>query len=480
MMSPARMYRAIQPMMKSADPEDIRRTIENMLDLFPDFARGHNDLGVLLYQAGLKQDAHRHYERAAQLDPDNVVYQKNLADFLYVEMNRMEDTLRIYVRVLELKPDDVETLLVTGHICVACHKFDDAMTFYRQVLEIEPGNETARDYLEKIESRQKSDACGHDPETLYKQAQQLAASGDSTAAIEKLQALLTQTPDEAVAHNDLGVLLYQTGQGERAVRHYERAYRLQPENTTFAKNLADFYYAGQGRIEEALQIYVDILAKSPEDVETLLMTGRICDSLQRFDDARVFYERVLEIEPWNQDAGALLEKSSRASSAPATPVIDPDPAICKKAQALASQGQYQEAAEVLEALIRSEPDDALAHNDLGVLYLQTGQPEKSQRHYERACELAPENTTFKKNLADYYWVQMGRMEEALEAYVEILEILPEDIETLMSLGNVCTALHKFDDARVFFGRVLEIEPWNADAGDKLAELDRLNPVAQTG
>jgi Flp pilus assembly protein TadD len=255
---------------------------------------------------------------------------------------------------------------------------------------------------------------------------------------------------------------------------------LQPENITFAKNLAEFYYAEQGRIEEALQITVDILAKSPEDVETLMMTGRICDSLQRFDDAWVFYERVIEIEPWNQDAVALLEKSRQAASNPAPPVSDRCPATYERAQELAGGGRQHEAVEVLETLVKNEPDHALAHNDLGVLYLQTGAPESARRHYERACELAPENTTFKKNLADYYWVQMGRMEDALKAYVEILESLPEDIETLMSLGNVCTALQRFEDARVFFERVLDIEPWNAEAGDKLAELDRLGPLAKTG
>jgi Flp pilus assembly protein TadD len=363
---------------------------------------------------------------------------------------------------------------------VACHKFDDAMTFYRRVLELDPGNASARDYLEKLENHREVDSGAEDPQALYNDAQQLAASGDYSAAIKKLEALVEKSPEEAVAHNDLGVLFSKTGRGERAVRHYERAYRLQPENITFTKNLAEFYYAEQGRIEEALQIYVDILAKNPEDVETLLMTGRICDSLQRFGDARVFYERVLEIEPWNQDAGELLKKSNRAASTPAIPGTDSSPATYQKAQDLASEGRCQEAVAVLETLIGDEPDDALAHNDLGVLYLQTGQPDRARQHYERACELAPENTTFRKNLADYYWVQMGRMEDALKAYVEILESLPEDIETLMSLGNVCTALQRYDDARVFFERVLEIEPWNAEAGDKLAELDRLGPLAQTG
>jgi cytochrome c-type biogenesis protein CcmH/NrfG len=52
---------------------------------------------------------------------------------------------------------------------------------------------------------------------------------------------------------------------------------------------------------------VDVLAIQPEDVETLLITGHICVSLQKFDDAKVFYNRVLEIEPWNTDARQNLE-----------------------------------------------------------------------------------------------------------------------------------------------------------------------------
>jgi cytochrome c-type biogenesis protein CcmH/NrfG len=60
-------------------------------------------------------------------------------------------------------------------------------------------------------------------------------------------------------------------------------------------------------VEDALKLYVDVLAIEPEDVETLLITGHICVSLHKFDDAKVFYNRVLEIEPWNKDVRQNLE-----------------------------------------------------------------------------------------------------------------------------------------------------------------------------
>ena len=480
MVAPAQLYQAIQPMMKTADPQDIRQALINFLELLPDFARGHNDLGVLCYQAGEKEKARRHYEKAANLEPGNIIFQKNLADFLYVELNLVEEALRIYVQVLELKPDDVETLLVTGHICVASHKFEDAISFYRRVLEIDPSHTTAREYLDKLETRGRLTTEQSDPEAFYAEASHLANSNNPSAAIDKFKEMVARFPDHALAHNDLGVLLYQSGQKDSAGEHYEKARRLQPENMTFAKNLADFYFVEQGRIEDALQIYVDILAKEPADIETLLMTGRICASIDKCDDARVFYERALEIEPWNNDAAELLGKLNSASSAEPVCQLEADTGSHSRAQELASNGQTEEAIEVLENIVAGQPGNALAHNDLGVLYVQGGQSEKALQHYERASQLAPGNTIFKKNLADYYWVKMGRLEDALKSYVAILEVAPENVETLLSLGNVCNAMQQFEDARVFFERVLEIEPWNADAGDKLTELDNLNKLSQTG
>ncbi len=79
-------------------------------------------------------------------------FQKNLADFYYVEMGRVEDALRIYVKILEANPEDVETLLITGHICVALEKFQDAEVFYSRVLEIEPGHQDALQFLDKLNS----------------------------------------------------------------------------------------------------------------------------------------------------------------------------------------------------------------------------------------------------------------------------------------------------------------------------------------
>ena len=128
--------------------------------------------------------------------------------------------------------------------------------------------------------------------------------------------MVTLYPEFALAHNDLGVLAYQAGEKQEALERYRKAAQLEPSNMTFQKNLADCYWIGFDRLEDALKIYVDIMTAHPEDVETLLATGKICLALNQPKDARVFFDRVLEIEPWNAEAHQQfeqLEASSRAA-----------------------------------------------------------------------------------------------------------------------------------------------------------------------
>ncbi|MFC1881554.1 glycosyltransferase [Thermodesulfobacteriota bacterium] len=305
--SPETIYRNIQAEIGNKQPEETIKELEKLAAAFPDFALTFNDLGVLYYNAGDKEKSLKFYENAVRLDTGNLIFQKNLADFYYVEMGRVEDALRIYVKILEANPQDVEILLITGHICVALERFQDAEVFYRRVLEIEPGHKDARQFLDKLNSIEAGNSAANTPEAIYHEVQPVLNNGNPHRAIAALEGLLEKFPDYALAYNDLGVLYYHTGDKEKARHHYERAVEMMPENITFQKNLANFFCLELGRIEEALNIYVGILTTHPRDIDTLLATGRICEALERPGDAKEFYHRVLELEPGNEDASSNLQ-----------------------------------------------------------------------------------------------------------------------------------------------------------------------------
>jgi Tfp pilus assembly protein PilF len=57
-----------------------------------------------------------------------------------------------------------------------------------------------------------------------------------------------------------------------------------------------------------MEIYVSVLKDDPEDIDSLMAVGHICTSLKEKDSARTFYERILDIEPWNFDASERIEQ----------------------------------------------------------------------------------------------------------------------------------------------------------------------------
>ena len=141
------------------------------------------------------------------------------------------------------------------------------------------------------------------------------------------------------------------------------------------------------------------------------------------------------------------------------------------AQSAVSEGRHNEAIQKLETLLEASPDFAAAHNDLGVMYYTVGDKIRAREHYERSAQLEPTNITFQKNLADFYCVELGELEKAMQVYVRVLTDYPEDIESLMAIGYICELLDTPDDAGAFYDRILEIEPWNLEARQKRDALN---------
>ncbi len=324
-------------------------------------------------------------------------------------------------------------------------------------------------------------------DALYDEIKRMMDGGDPKEAIGAIRTFLMMHPDHALAHNDLGVCYVNSGEKEKALEHYERAAVLAPNNVTFQKNLADLYCFENGRLEDALKIYLKILENNPTDIEMLTTLGDICTFLEKEEDARIFYERVLELEPWNMDVHEKLEGTEEGEMPEDSWQMTEDGVLktevsgqrsevsgheseenaYESAQALIADGRHKEGIEALERLIERYPDYALAHNDLGVMYFNKGEKQKALEHYERAIALEPDSITFQKNLADFYCLEAGRLEDGLKIYLKLLEDNPADLETLMTLGDICVALEKNEDAKVFYERILELEPWNMDVMKKL-------------
>ena len=143
-------YQGIQPLVKAKKDDLAIMALEKLLERYPDFALAHNDLGVLYFNQGEKDKAFDHYRKAAEIQPDNITIQKNLANFYHIEKQQFQEAMELYLKILKMDPEDIETLLAIGDICIAVEEIDKAKTFYNRVLEIEPWNSKAWQVLQAI------------------------------------------------------------------------------------------------------------------------------------------------------------------------------------------------------------------------------------------------------------------------------------------------------------------------------------------
>jgi len=138
---------------------------------------------------------------------------------------------------------------------------------------------------------------------------------------------------------------------------------------------------------------------------------------------------------------------------------------------LVAAGKRAEAGFALEKLVESYPGYPPAYNDLGVLYGESGEVSKALAAYEKAVSLDPENATFRKNLADHLYVAMKQPEKAVLQYEQALQLNPQDIETLLILGNLRVESGHFREARELYLRALELDSSNELAGRMFDALD---------
>ncbi len=125
--------------------------------------------------------------------------------------------------------------------------------------------------------------------------------------------------------------------------------------------------------------------------------------------------------------------------------------LLAKAEALRYNGHYEEAEQLYLRVLEQDPDNAVAHHGLGlVYYLHGGDFEKSLAELERAVELDPDNIAYRLD-----WAKA----------ITTVAPLEEDVEKMMAL---------LQKAKAEFEKVLELDPENQEA------LKQLNYLAEWG
>ena len=122
---------------------EATQALVNLVRLYPGYTPAHNDLALLYYDAGDRENALRHFEISNRRSPGRNAVLTNLAN-LYCETGEMEKAIDACREIVALNPRNTEALVRLGNLNSLAGKKGVALSFYTQALAITPDNTSAR------------------------------------------------------------------------------------------------------------------------------------------------------------------------------------------------------------------------------------------------------------------------------------------------------------------------------------------------
>lgn len=314
-------------------------------------------------------------------------------------------------------------------------------------------------------------------------AQALLEKGQMVAARQVIEEAAGITPERPRVLYMQGVLAEQTEEYDRAVQYYRRAGELDPSIPIYLTSEAECLVAA-GRPRVALDLLNSRREEFRSDptvevlrAETALLLGDTETALASFRAAMRTAGDSLTLA---QDFGLLLERSGRCAEAIA--VLEPlyersrhrmsATAIRGLGSAYFGLRRPQRAKQVLDDLVRDNPDDQHAWLVLARAALACADLATARRCVDRLAILAPDDPDTHFLTGYVCWKQKDTVlaERALKA---ALAVQPRDATAHCLLGAVYQERNDAATAREHFETALQCDPDCGWARTALGELNRL-------
>lgn len=261
-------------------------------------------------------------------------------------------------QALALDDHHADTLHLMGLSCLHTKQFDHAVEWLSRAIRQEP-------------------------KTLYLTTlgTALLQQGRGEEALKAFEKAVQLKPDDAELWSNLALALYELGRPAEAILNFQQALKRAPRHWEAAKRIALLLYRAE-RFEEALVHFNLCHELDPNDVQTLHLRVETLHKLRRFEEAIAANRRAHVLDPTNANACNSLGNSlaSLGQYEEALPWYDKaillrghvDYVHRNKAIALEQLGRFDEALAAYRRAMLADPNDAEAQWNFALLQMRIG------------------------------------------------------------------------------------------------------------
>jgi tetratricopeptide (TPR) repeat protein len=337
--------------------DELVATVSNSSSTVIQRANAFGELGKLLMAAQLPEGAEANFVAAQKLDPSDYRWPYYLAQ-LARSQGDLPKAAGLFERVLQLKPDDVDSLVWLGDVSLAAGKPEVAEPAFARALQLNPGSVSAR----------------------FGAGRTALAKGDNRKAVEYLEEVLRLNPKATAAHYPLSTAYSALGDAAKAAEHLRqrRDGRIAPADT--------------------LMVELDSLLQSPQTFESIGIrkldqedwagaAEQFRKGLELAPDSAALHHRLgTALSMMNDQQGALAEFETAVRKSP-----EYFPAQFSLGVMLQSEGKHSQAVERFAAALKVRPTYTEARLRMASSLRRSGRLNDALAEYQQALAGAPDN-----------------------------------------------------------------------------------------
>jgi len=279
--------------------------------------------------------------------------------------------------------------------------------------------------------------------TLFSASQREQESGNTLRAAQLLQKIITQEPQMAVARQQLGSLYLSSGKYALAIQEYKKALSIQPDLLVGVFNLGVAHLRLR-QFSEAVLSFKMATQLDGSDYEAWNYLGSAYVEAGRTQEAQQAFMRATKL------------KTNFA------------PAYLNLAVTYKKTGEWERAAELLRQSVRLDPVTT-TYNELGSLLLEMGKTDEALEAYQKAVALSPDDSETLYNHGNVL-AATGKLDLAIRAYQKSIQANPDFALAYNNLGNAYFMTNNLDRAEASYRKALDLDPKFAFASNNLGKI----------
>ncbi len=260
---------------------------------------------------------------------------------------------------------------------------------------------------------------------------------------------------DAIAHFVEGLAFEESGEMERALEAYRKVLNVDPGQSELASRVAGLLIQ-QDDFPQAIDVLKDAIKSNPNNAEPYQQLAFIYTRyLKKTDQAIDYANRAIALNPGDVEGYQRLVEIELAA------------------------GQERRALEALDRALKVQSSDPNFWLRLGKLYVailfkSDSQPKpdklkKTNDIFKKAADNASDDPDILKDVADYYAASQ-QLKEAIPLYLRVLELQPDDANAREKLATGFVLTNQREKAVEMLEQIIKAHPEKYQPYDLLAQV----------